>query len=110
MNISTHILDIARGLPATGVTVSLERLQGTAWTSIRVTQTDSNGRAVLLTDDTEEPALFRLRFETAVYFHVQEQTSLYPYVEIVFTTERNSKHYHVPLLLAANGYTTYRGS
>jgi 5-hydroxyisourate hydrolase len=36
--------------------------------------------------------------------------SLYPYVEIVFTVADPAQHYHIPLLLTANGYTTYRGS
>ncbi len=35
---------------------------------------------------------------------------LYPYVEIVFTVSDGEQHYHIPLLLTANGYTTYRGS
>ena len=35
---------------------------------------------------------------------------LYPYVEIVFEIADAKQHYHIPLLLAANGYTTYRGS
>jgi 5-hydroxyisourate hydrolase len=39
-----------------------------------------------------------------------ELVSLYPYVEIVFTVRDPSQHHHIPLLLTANGYTTYRGS
>ena len=35
---------------------------------------------------------------------------LYPYVEIVFEIRDSEQHYHIPLLLTANGYTTYRGS
>ena len=35
---------------------------------------------------------------------------LYPWVEIAFEVRDAKGHYHVPLLLTANGYTTYRGS
>ena len=35
---------------------------------------------------------------------------LYPYVEIAFEVRDSGQHYHIPLLLTANGYTTYRGS
>jgi 5-hydroxyisourate hydrolase len=35
---------------------------------------------------------------------------LYPYVDVVFEVKPDQPHYHLPLLLTANGYTTYRGS
>ena len=35
---------------------------------------------------------------------------LYPWIEIVFAVADPAQHYHIPLLLTANGYTTYRGS
>jgi 5-hydroxyisourate hydrolase len=37
-------------------------------------------------------------------------TSIYPYVDVAFTVADPGQHYHIPLLLTANGYTTYRGS
>jgi len=48
--------------------------------------------------------------DTAEYFAAQKIASLYPFVEIVFTVTGPTQHYHIPLLLTANGYTTYRGS
>jgi 5-hydroxyisourate hydrolase len=51
-----------------------------------------------------------VRFETAAYYEAQRLTGLYPYVEIAFEVRDGEQHYHVPLLLTANGYTTYRGS
>jgi 5-hydroxyisourate hydrolase len=35
---------------------------------------------------------------------------LYPLVEIVFEVKDAGEHFHIPLLLTPNGYTTYRGS
>jgi len=35
---------------------------------------------------------------------------LYPQVEIMFQVRDGESHFHIPLLLSPNGYTTYRGS
>ena len=43
--ISTHVLDTARGKPATGVPVRLERQDGPGgWTVLTSSQTDNDGR------------------------------------------------------------------
>ena len=57
-----------------------------------------------------QAATYKLRFATAEYYAAQKLTGLYPYVEIVFTVTDPAQHYHIPLLLTANGYSTYRGS
>jgi len=51
-----------------------------------------------------------LTFDTASYFAASKQEGLYPAVEITFWVRSGESHYHIPLLLSANGYTTYRGS
>jgi len=53
---------------------------------------------------------YRLIFETAAYFRVQAAQGLYPFVEIAFLVRDGEAHFHIPLLLSPNGYTTYRGS
>jgi 5-hydroxyisourate hydrolase len=35
---------------------------------------------------------------------------LYPEVQITFVVRESGGQYHIPLLLTANGYSTYRGS
>jgi len=110
MSISTHVLDTAVGRPAAGIPVSLSSKDGDEWTLLRQACTDADGRIPsLLSENYAGPALFRLRFETAQYFAARHQKGLYPYVDIVFTIEGDG-HYHIPLLLTANSYTTYRGS
>ena len=52
----------------------------------------------------------RIHFDTAAYFERNRLQGLYPYIEIVFTVSDEKQHYHIPLLLTANSYTTYRGS
>ena len=111
MGLSTHILDTALGRPAAGVTIVLSQQSGDAWVEIGRGVTDSDGRCkTLLGERALEASTYKLRFETAEYFRAQKIVGLYPYVEIVFAVVDAGQHYHIPLLLTANGYTTYRGS
>ena len=54
--------------------------------------------------------MYRLRFDTASYFRGLKIEALYPFVEVTFQVREGESHFHIPLLLSANGYTTYRGS
>ena len=111
MGLSTHILDTALGRPAAGVSIELAALRGGDWQEIGSGHTDVDGRCKTLLGETPlEAATYRIRFATAEYFAAQRLTGLYPYVDIVFTVADAAQHYHIPLLLTANGYTTYRGS
>jgi 5-hydroxyisourate hydrolase len=112
MGISTHILDMALGRPAVDVPVSLTRRQQEDWIVVSQSRSDADGRArQLLPEGTAlEAGLYRVRFETAAYYEAQRLRGLYPYVEIAFEVRDPEQHYHIPLLLTANGYTTYRGS
>ena len=112
MGISTHILDTAIGQPAREVPVSLARWKHEEWAVLSTDKTDADGRCrqLLAEGETPETGLYRVRFETAVYYATQRLTGLYPYVEIAFEVRDVEQHYHIPLLLTANGYTTYRGS
>jgi 5-hydroxyisourate hydrolase len=111
MGLSTHVLDTALGKPAADVPLSLFQLHNGVWKDIGSGKTDSDGRCrTLLGGHPLEAATYRLRFATADYFATQKLTSLYPHVEISFNIADPTQHYHIPLLLTANGYTTYRGS
>ncbi len=110
--IPTHKLDTTRGLPAQNVPISLYVQQGNDWEKLGGGVTNGDGRLPgLLADDVKLPAgIYRMHFETSVYFKANEETGFYPYVDIVFELDANGAHYHVPLLLTAYGYSTYRGS
>ena len=112
MGISTHILDTALGKPAAEVPVSLAQWKSSDWLQLNGAVTDADGRVKhLLPEGTPlEDGLYRARFDTAAYYEAQGLQGLYPYVEIVFHVSTEQPHYHIPLLLTANGYTTYRGS
>lgn len=118
MGVSTHILDTSTGRPAANVPVSLARWKEERWSMLSPEglRTDADGRARQLLPETTplDPGLYRVRFETARYYEAQQVKGLYPWVEITFEvavwTTDEVPHYHIPLLLTANGYTTYRGS
>ena len=111
MGLSTHILDTALGRPASGVRVMLASAAGNAWVEVGAGETDADGRChTLLGEQPLQAATYRIRFLTQSYFEQQQIAGLYPYVEIVFTVRNPDEHHHIPLLLTANGYTTYRGS
>jgi len=111
--ISTHVLDTARGKPAPAVLVRLDfREPSASWRQVSSAQTDADGRcSQLLPDDGNLiEGLYRLTFDTAAYFGSQGVRGLYPFVEITFQVRDGESHFHIPLLLSPNGYTTYRGS
>ena len=111
--ISTHVLDIARGVPARDVPVRLERKEASGnWQLLTEGRTDLDGRCgeMLPENATFIAGLYRLTFDTANYFTAQKIEGLYPAVQITFAVRDGETHFHIPLLLAQNGYTTYRGS
>lgn len=109
MSISTHVLDTMRGAPAAGLAVALHRREPDGdWKEVAQATTDSDGRVRQLTDDELDAAEYRLEFETRPYFERSGIAAFYPSVSVVFTYEGG--HLHVPLLLSAFGYTTYKGT
>lgn len=110
--ISTHVLDITRGKPANGVPVRLEKQESpTSWRLLQAARTDDDGRCPqLLPADELQPGLYRLVFDTATYFSAMKIEALHPIIEIAFQVRAGESHFHIPLLLSANAYTTYRGS
>jgi len=67
--ISTHVLDIARGGPAVGVTVILELRQASEWTPVGRGSTDEKGRVLTFTDGPISPGAYRLTFDVAEVLH-----------------------------------------
>ena len=94
VSLSTHVLDVERGRPASGVRVEL-------WQEDLVTagETDGDGRIADL-GGALEPGLYRLLF--------RPDSPFFKGVGIEVMLEDG--HYHVPLLISSYGCTTYRGS
>jgi 5-hydroxyisourate hydrolase len=101
--ITTHVLDTSVGRPASGVAVRLLRDD----VEVASGTTDDDGRWVALGGSATTRGNYRLSFATGDYFG---GTSFHPQVVIDFHVIDPAQDHHVPLLLSAFGYTTYRGS
>jgi 5-hydroxyisourate hydrolase len=98
-----------RGIPAAGLGVALHRHEPDGdWKEVAQTETDAEGRVRELSDEELEPAEYRLEFDTRPYFERSGVNPFYPSIAVVFTF--GGGHLHVPLLLSAYGYTTYKGT
>jgi 5-hydroxyisourate hydrolase len=103
-HISTHVLDIAQGKPAAGIRVELLG---------RSVTTNANGRTdePLLTAPTLAPGAYAITFHVGDYLRAAGHTApLYETIQIPFVITDGARNYHVPLLLAPHGYSTYLGS
>jgi 5-hydroxyisourate hydrolase len=94
VSLSTHVLDVERGRPASGVRVEL-------WQNELITadDTDDDGRIAQLAADLQ-PGVYRLVF--------RPDSPFFKAVGIELALEDG--HYHVPLLVSSYSCTTYRGS
>lgn len=111
--ITTHILDIAVGKPASGIPVVLEyKTHNAGWQTVGEGTTDDDGRLNDLVKKKEDFQIghYRLSFDTSAYFLMLGVDCFFPLVTISFVIKNVEEHYHVPLLLSRFGYTTYRGS
>jgi 5-hydroxyisourate hydrolase len=106
--ISTHVLDAVLGKPAVGVGVRLDAAQGDGWINLAAGATDADGRCRCFAENVEE-GIYRLTFITGSYLESKGRSTIYPEIAITFFCD-GSEHYHLPLLLSDNSYTTYRGS
>lgn len=118
--LSSHILDTHLGKPAADIAVTLHRIQdGGIATLLAHGMTNNDGRVTpdswqfdTAIDSTERQldiGRYTVTFNTQSYFDAQQLTAFYPQVVIDFVVT-DASHYHVPLLLSAHGYSTYRGS
>jgi 5-hydroxyisourate hydrolase len=98
-----------RGTPAAGLAVRLDRREPDGdWKEVGDAVTDADGRVKRLTDEELEAGEYRLEFDTRPYFERSGLGAFYPEVTVAFSFEGG--HLHVPLLLSAFGYTTYKGT
>ncbi|HET6627883.1 MAG TPA: hydroxyisourate hydrolase [Nocardioidaceae bacterium] len=111
MTLSSHVLDGARGVPATGVSVRWERRDGEAWHRVAEAVTGDDGRVTDWGGDRPlDPGTHRLVFGSGDYFSARGVDTFYPEVVVVFAVADGARHHHVPLLLSPFSYSTYRGS
>lgn len=117
--LSSHVLDTHLGKPAAGIAVTLHRVQNNATELLAHGTTNDDGRvtpdswqfaqAIDEADRQLNAGRYTVTFETQAYFDAQQLAVFYPQVVVDFVV-KDISHYHIPLLLSAHGYSTYRGS
>lgn len=113
--LSTHILDITSGEPASKVRVELYYLdKNQHWKKISEKFTKLNGRIEDLIPyekpENRASGIYKLKFYTKDYYRLHNINSFYPFIEVSFEISKEQKHYHVPITLSPFGYSTYRGN
>ncbi|AIQ45662.1 5-hydroxyisourate hydrolase [Paenibacillus sp. FSL R7-0273] len=123
--LTTHVLDTSRGVPAAGMVIQLRKLDGGAGELLREAVTNSDGRldAPLLSGAELASGSYELLFMAGDYFRAAARESagaggaaaepgvlFLEQIPIRFSIVDTAEHYHVPLIVAPGGYSTYRGS
>ncbi len=109
--LTTHVLDTGLGKPATGLRIELYR----DGDRLRDVRTNADGRVdtPLLEGDDFQLGNYELVFHAGDYLDNTGQPLPSPkFLDVIplrFGIAEDT-HYHVPLLLSAFGYSTYRGS
>jgi 5-hydroxyisourate hydrolase len=108
--ISTHVLDLAGGIPASGVSVALFRLADDGRPAlVGEAETDADGRIADLLDGAElEAGDYQLAFDVGGYADADD--AFFQSMAVALRVTDVERSYHVPLLLSPFGMSTYRGS
>ncbi|WP_373232878.1 hydroxyisourate hydrolase [Cohnella sp.] len=118
--LTTHVLDLSEGKPAAGMRVQLFSLpeEGSA-TLLKDSLTNHDGRLeqALLEGEALKAGVYELVFWAGEYFALGVENDFRDRVDaflglipVRFKVTDPSANYHVPLLAAPGGYSTYRGS
>ncbi|WP_254438196.1 hydroxyisourate hydrolase [Paenibacillus sp. DCT19] len=118
--ITTHVLDTSRGIPADGVAIELYALTWDEDKEIRtkiaesITNLDGRLDPPLIGNGELSKGIYEIQFNVENYYAqrpLEEMGQpLWGVVPIRFTVSDATIHYHIPLLIAPGGYSTYRGS
>lgn len=113
--LTTHVLDTARGCPASGLKIELFKIDGDTRTHLKTLTTNEDGRTdeKILPADAFEIGTYELVFHAGSYLDatgVPPETPRFLDVIPLRFGMSEASHYHVPLLLSPFGYSTYRGS
>ena len=115
--LSTHVLDVQGGCPASGVGIELWEISQAAPPRLLVaTVTNRDGRTdkPLIAERPVPIGTYELRFAVSSYFAGRgiplPDPPFLDSVPIRFSVAEPESHYHVPLVMTPWSYATYRGS
>src|SRR5579862_1973301 len=97
--ITTHVLDVSRGVPAAGVEVSLESADSAVhFTTVARASTDADGRVRDFGDGVRAGAgRHRLTFRVGAYYDALGIACFFPEVQVLFEVKDADPSRHVPL-------------
>lgn len=109
--ISTHVLDLARGVGGRDVPVLLfQKSANGHWAELAKSRTDENGRVRSFGDAKSfGTGTYKLQFDMSAYPSAQA-APFFPEIDLVFQVTDTAAHYHVPVVVSPFGYSTYRGN
>lgn len=110
--ITTHVLDLARGVGGRDIPVSLSKESGGGqWSEVAKSRTDENGRVRAFPDAKSlDVGIYKLQFDMSAYPAASGGTPFFPEIGVVFQVTDTAAHYHVPVVVSPFGYSTYRGN
>jgi 5-hydroxyisourate hydrolase len=110
--ISTHVLDLALGIPAEGFPVALFHLADDGTPELLAeAETDADGRCRSLVKGDLQEGSYQLVFDVAAYLEDKDrEDDFFENAAVGFRVDDPSRSYHVPLLLSPFGLSLYRGS
>ena len=110
--LTTHVLDTMTGKPAADLRIDLYRVEGGKAQFISSHKTNDDGRvdSPLLQGNDSAVGTYRIDFHAGDYLADNGGSDFLNIIPIQFMIADQERHYHVPLLLSAYGYSTYRGS
>ena len=114
--LTTHILDLTHGKPASEVFIQLFFIDQSNEKPIKEGKTDADGRMdePLLSGTELKVGEYELLFYIGDYFRDKdiklEEPAFLDKVSVRFGIADENAHYHVPLLVSPWGYQVYRGS
>lgn len=110
--ISTHVLDLARGVGGQGVPVTLsKKLPNGRWMFVARNSTDGKGRvSSFAAPQSIGVGIYKLHFDMSRYSQTATTRPFFPEIEVAFQISDPRAHYHVPVVVSPYGYSTYRGN
>lgn len=110
-DISTHVLDLARGVGGKTVPVTLsKRADDGRWQKVGTATTDADGRVRSFGDTKSfDTGIYKLQFDMSRYPDASA-SPFFPEITLTFRVIDTAGHYHVPVVVSPYGYSTYRGN
>ncbi|MGO4452200.1 hydroxyisourate hydrolase [Phyllobacterium sp. TAF24] len=115
--LSTHVLDTSQGRPASGMKLTLHRIDADEVRHLlKAVVTNGDGRTdeLLLSSDEMAVGRYEISFFAGEYFKAKgvelAEPAFLDVVPIRFAISDVEANYHVPLLVTPWSYSTYRGS